>query len=83
VALLVVFIWQLVNINTMRTAMKDTIGHQTQLVEQSKQVQGSLEKLVVDLLELARGNDPDAQAIVKKYNIQQGAPAAPAASPAS
>jgi len=39
-------------------------------VAKSKAIQTDLEKLVLDLLDLAK-TDPDAQALVKKYNIQQ------------
>lgn len=50
-------------------------------VEESKKVQKQLEDLVLDLLLLAK-TDAEADAIVKKFNIQQQAPAgtpAPAA----
>jgi hypothetical protein len=50
-------------------------------VEESKKVQKQLEDLVLDLLLLAK-TDEEASAIVKKFNIQQQAPAgtpAPAA----
>lgn len=43
-------------------------------VEESKKVQKQLEDLVLDLLLLAK-TDEEAAAIVKKFNIQQQAPA--------
>ena len=51
-------------------------------VEQSLQVQASLQKLVMDLVAVS-ADDKDAQAIIAKYGIQVAAPAAPAASPAA
>jgi hypothetical protein len=52
-------------------------------VEESKTLQQKLQDLVMDLLLLAK-TDPEADAIVKKYNIQQQQPTgtAPAAAPA-
>jgi hypothetical protein len=50
-------------------------------VEESKQLQQKLQDLVMDLLLLAK-TDPKADAIVKKYNIQQNAPAGGAPAPA-
>ena len=47
-------------------------------VLKAKQIQAGLEKLVLDLLEAAK-TDPDAKAIVTKYNIKQEAPASGAA----
>lgn len=77
-SLAIVFIWQLTNLSSQRSIFQSTITRQEELVKQSKTVQGTLEKLVIDLLELARSGDTDAQAVVQKYNIQQQAPPAAA-----
>ena len=77
VSLLIVFIWQLSNISSQRTALQNLIQNQQQAVQQSRQVQAGLEKLVTDLLDLSQNGDEDAKAIVAKYGIarQGGAPA--------
>jgi len=75
--------WQISNIHTqganmveVKAQMADAIVKREELVKQSGELQKKLQALVVDLLELAK-NDEKAQAIVKKFNIQQTAPAAP------
>jgi hypothetical protein len=75
-ALCVLFIWQLDATSKQGTAFKSTIERQQQLVDQSKQVQGGLERLVNDLLDLAKAGDADAQAVVGKYGIKRQEPAA-------
>jgi hypothetical protein len=78
-SLSIFFIWQIGANSKQGTAFKSTVERQTQLVEQSKQIQGSLERLVLDVLELAKSGDEDAKAVIAKYGIQQqGQPAAPA-----
>ncbi len=75
VSVLLLFIWQVNGFSEQKTALRATIERQDQMVKQSLQVQGSLQKLLSDLLELAK-TDPLAQQIVTKHNIQQQAPAA-------
>src|SRR5438874_2601889 len=79
VSILFIFIWQLVNISQQRSAFQEAqrkteefvttnTPKQEELVKQSKELQTKLEKLVTDLLELAK-TDPDAKAITDKYKI--------------
>lgn len=93
----IVLTWQIVNIAQQRTAVQQSRDQletnftqsspqHEQLIAQSRAVQGKLETLVTDLLNLAKSGDADARAIIEKYKIQQNAPAgaaAPAASPAA
>jgi hypothetical protein len=80
------FVWQLkmisenrTNLQTNKSKLEDFVSNNSQKVldqeTKAKQVESSLEKLVMDLLEAAK-TDPDAKAIVNKYNIKQQAPAA-------
>lgn len=80
------FIWQLKNIYQQQSNLQASkqkweddaatnIPKLDDQVRQSKQVQSGLEKLVLDLMEDAK-TDPDAKAIVAKYNIKQQAPSA-------
>jgi hypothetical protein len=78
-AIAVVMVAQTVNVfkarNSLRegkTQLIDAVEKRKTLVGQSKELQKKLEKLVLDLLVLAKTDD-DAKAIVQKYNIQQGA----------
>lgn len=86
------FAWQIAIISQQRNALQGTkqkledfnqnsIPKLDDQVAKSKQIQQGLEKLVLDLLELAK-TDPDAKAIVTKYNIQQQAPPSSAPTPA-
>ena len=74
VSFLVLFIWQLMNVSNQRAAIQNTLSRQEEVVKQSQQVQANLEKLVIDVLELRRAGDADAEALVQKYGIQQNAP---------
>lgn len=90
-AIAVVMVAQTVNVFKARTALRenktqliDVVHKREALVGQSKDIQKKLEKLVLDLLVLAKTDD-DAKTIVQKYNIQQGNPtgaAEPAPAPA-
>ncbi len=73
VSVLLLFIWQVNGFSEQKTALRATIDRQDQMVKQSLQVQASLQKLLTDLLELAK-TDQLAQQIVTKHNIQQQAP---------
>jgi len=93
-SIIIAFVWQLQIISMQRDQLQtnkqkledfvqNTIPKLDDQVAKSKQIQAGLEKLVLDLLELAK-TDSDAKAIVTKYNIQQQAPpAGAAASPAA
>jgi len=88
-AIAVVMVAQTWNTFRARTALRE---NKTQLIEvvkkrepmvaQSGEIQKKLEKLILDLLVLAK-TDEDAKAIVQKYNIQQGNPTGAAEAPAS
>jgi hypothetical protein len=74
-SLLILFCWELKNTSKQRAALQSAIQRQEEGVKQSKAIQAGLEKLVLDLLGLAKSGDADAVAIVKKYNISQQPPA--------
>jgi hypothetical protein len=77
-----ILMFQIAILLPQRDLLQKVIKQNEKGVEQSTQVQGALQKLVVDLVG-ASADDKDAQAIIAKYGIQvSGAPAAPAASPA-
>lgn len=87
-AIAVVMIAQTWNAFKVRTALRDNkaqaieLVHKREgLVNQSRDIQKKLEKLVLDLLVLAKTDD-DAKAIVQKYNIQQGNPTGASETPA-
>ena len=71
VSLLIVFVWQLSNISSQRSALQNLVQSQQQTVQQSRQIQAGLEKLVNDLVDLAQSGDDDAKAIVTKYGISR------------
>ena len=50
---------------------------QSEGVKQSRVVQGNLEKLVRDVLDIAQAGDSDAKAVIQKYGIQSNSPVAP------
>ncbi|MEI8233246.1 MAG: hypothetical protein WCH57_01020 [Verrucomicrobiota bacterium] len=82
-ALLLVF--QVSVLLPQRTFLQQVLTQNEQGVQQSKQVQASLQRLVMDVV-TAASDDKDAQSIIAKYGIQVSGPspipAAPAASPA-
>ncbi|MEI8341278.1 MAG: hypothetical protein WCH43_07045 [Verrucomicrobiota bacterium] len=80
-SLVVLSLWQIKSITGDRTEIQAMMQQQTEPVNKSKQVQAGLEKIVLELLQLARDGDPDAKAIVAKYNISQQAPGTAAPSP--
>ena len=87
-ALAVVMLTQTVNAFKLKTALRDgkaqlvdAYRQRDPAVKQSTELQKKLQDLVLDLLLLAK-TDPEAKAIVDKFQIQQQAPAgtpAPAA----
>ena len=86
--LAVVLITQTVNTFKTRTSLREgkaqlaeAYHNREGAVKQSTELQKKLQDLVLDLLLLAK-TDPDAKAIVTKYNIQQQTPAAGAETPA-
>lgn len=84
-SLLVFFIWQAINVSEQRSAFNSTRAQleeqfktstpqQNEMIKQSVAVQAKLEKIASDLLDLAKDGDPDAKAIIAKYNISKQAP---------
>lgn len=81
ISMILFFSWQLYNIslqsNNLRNnkqKLEDFVSNSVPKLDEqgarAKQVQAGLEKLVLDLLEVAK-TDPEAKAIVQKYQIQQ------------
>ncbi len=73
VALLILLTWQVVLSVQTRSNTKSMVEQRQQLVTQSTALQGNLERLVNDLLELAE-TDSDARAVVEKYQIRRNNP---------
>ena len=74
-SLVISFLWQIKTISSDRAEIQAMMQQQADPVNKSKQVQAGLEKMVLELLQLARNGDSDAKAIIEKYNISQQAPA--------
>ncbi len=73
VSFIIIMIWQIVlaaNAHSMIQAQASNLNRVSTVAQQTKD---SLEKIVVDLLELSK-SDNDAKAIVDKYQIRQTAP---------
>ncbi|MEA3186669.1 MAG: hypothetical protein QOD99_499 [Chthoniobacter sp.] len=81
-SLIFVFIFQLTAITQQRAAFQSAIVNQDAGVKQSRQIQGNLEKLVRDLLEVAQ-TDSEAKSVVTKYGIQSNTTVAPLSVPAA
>ena len=81
VTLAMVLVFQVSILLPQRTLLQQALTQNEVGVQQSKQVQAGLQRLVMDLVNSA-ADDKDAQAIIAKYGIQvTGNPAAAAASP--
>lgn len=81
VSFALILIFQVSVMLPQRGALQKVVEHNTKGVEQSKQVQSGLQKLVMDLI-AAAADDKDAQAIITKYGIQvSGSSPVPAGSP--
>ncbi len=79
-SLLLVFSWEIwVGIATRRSAQQ-LQEQQVRVVEQSKQVQAGLEKIVRGLVDLGK-TDEAAQKLVTKFGIKVNEPQVPAATP--
>jgi hypothetical protein len=80
ISLLLILSWEiLVGVQARETAQQ-TQQQQLRLVDQAKQVQFGLEKLVRGLVELSK-TDEDAKRLVTKFGIKIGEPAVPGATP--
>ena len=77
-SLVLIFVFQLTAITQQRAAFENAVNRQGEGVKQSRIVQGNLEKLVRDVLDLAQSGDSEAKAVIQKYGIQSNAPVAPA-----
>ena len=83
VSFALVLIFQVSVLLPQRSMLQTVIQQNEKGVEQSKQVQAGLQKLVLDLI-AAAPEDKDAQAIITKFGIQvSGTSPIPAASPAA
>ena len=81
VSLILIFSWEIwIGIDARQTAQK-LQEQQEKVVEQSKQVQAGLEKLVRGLVELAK-TDEEAQKLVTKFGIKIANPTVPSETPA-
>jgi len=79
-SLLLILSWEiLVGIQTRENAQQ-TQQQQIRLVDQAKQVQLGLEKLVRSLVDLSKTDD-DAKRLMTKFGIKIGEPAAPGPTP--
>jgi len=81
VSLILIFSWEIwIGIEARRTTQQ-LQEQQEKVVEQSKQVQAGLEKLVRGLVELAK-TDEEAQKLVTKFGIKITNPSVPSETPA-
>ena len=77
VSLLVVLSWEIWIGASTRRGAQQTQDQQVRLVDQSKQVQQNLEKLVRGLVDLAK-TDEEAQKLVTRFGIKVNNPSVPA-----
>lgn len=75
VAVLLLLVWQFLIAWNTRGNLRAQFENRKQLVTQSELVQGNVQKLINDLLELAV-TDADAKKVVDKYNIRRNEPTA-------
>ncbi len=68
IAVLLFNLFQLSMLLPQRTQLQRIITQNEQAVAQSREVQGKLQKIVEDLVNISKDNK-DAQAIIAKYNI--------------
>lgn len=72
--LVVILTWQIVLVSRQGEVLRSQLDQRKALVDQSQSTQKSLEKLVRDLLTLAKTDDA-AKALVDKYKITENKPA--------
>lgn len=75
VAMVLLLVWQCFLAWNTRSNLRTQFEQRKQLVSQSQLVQGNVQKLINDLLNLSE-TDADAKKVVDKYNIRRNAPAA-------
>ena len=79
-SVLLVFAWEIwVGVDTRRAAQQ-LQGKQVRMVDQAKQAQASLEKLVRGLVDLSKTDDA-AKKVVTKFGIKVNNPSVPTAIP--
>lgn len=80
-SLLLIFSWEIwIGVSTRKSAQQ-LQEQQVKVVDQSKQVQAGLEKLVRGLVDLAK-TDEEAQKLVTKFGIKVNNPTVPESTPA-
>jgi hypothetical protein len=83
VSLALVLAFQVSVLMPQRNLLQQALTQNEQGVQQSKQVQAGLQRMVMDIV-TAAADDKDAQAIIAKYGIQvSGSSPIPATSPAT
>jgi hypothetical protein len=70
IAVLLILGWELYLTKTQGAIWQKQITQREQLVNQARAVQSDLQKIAFDLMTLSL-TDPDARAIVEKYQIKQ------------
>ena len=80
-SLLFLFAWEIWVGTETRQALQQLQLQQEKNVDQSKQLQANLEKLVRGLVELAKTDD-EAKKLVTKYGVKISNPAVPSETPA-
>ncbi len=75
ISIVLLLIWQFIIAWNTRGNLRTQFEQRKPLVTQSELVQGNVQKLVNDLLDLST-TDADAKKVVDKYNIRRNAPAA-------
>lgn len=82
VGLLLSLVWQIANVQAQRSTFQTTKAQLTEAIEkrepqgaQAIEIKARFEALAIDLLELANTN-PNAKAIVQKYEIERNLSAA-------
>lgn len=68
IALLVVLVWQFLQVREQRAALARVEKSREATVRDAQSVQGELQRLAVGLVELSK-TDPQAKALVDKYGI--------------
>ena len=72
-SLVFILVWQIVLAANARGTLKAQAANLSQVSVAAQQTKDSLQKIVVELLELSK-SDNDAKAIVEKYQIRQNQP---------
>ena len=80
-SLIVVLGWQVSTSSSQRSQLQQGIESRTPVLQQARQTQDGVQKLIVDFIEAAK-DDKEAIAVIAKYNVQIGGkPVVTASSP--